>query len=101
MTQEELYEVVRNWNDEKSGERAAVLVSVEKDGDEANSCSAVMGVPYPLIEGVTKAIEQNKEVMLLIAAALGELNNSTFDRILNAVTQARMMYCKTFDNKEK
>ena len=101
MTQEELYEVIRNWNDEKSGERAAVFVSVEKDGDEAKSYSTVMGVPYPLIEGVAKAIEQNKEVMLLIAAALGELNNSTFDKILSAVTQARMMYCKTFDNKEK
>ena len=101
MTQEELYEVVRNWSNEKIGERAAVFVSVEKDGDEAKSYSTVMGVPYPLIDGVAKAIEQNKEVMLLIAAALGELNNSTFDRILNAVTQARMMYCKTFDNKEK
>ena len=101
MTQEELYEVIRNWNDEKSGERAAVFVSVEKDGDEAESYSTVMGVTYPLIEGVAKAIEQNKEVMLLIAAALGELNNSTFDRILSAVTQARMMYCETFDNKEK
>ena len=56
---------------------------------------------YTIIEGETKAIEQNKEDMLLIAAAKGELNNSTFDRILSAVTQARMMYCKTFDNKEK
>ena len=72
MTQEELYEVIRNWNDEKSGERAAVFVSVEKDGDKANSCSAVMGVTYPLIEGVAKAIEQHPDAVAIL------VNNPTY-----------------------
>ena len=99
MTQEELYEVVRNWSNEKIGERAAVFVSVEKDRDEAKAVSAVMGGANLLIGGVAKAIGLNKSVILLITAALAELNDSTFDKILSAVSQARAMDCTTSDDK--
>lgn len=92
MTQEELYEVVRNWSNEKIGERSAVFVLVEKDNeDEITSYSTVIGQMCPLIDGMTNIIEQNEEFMLLVSTALVGLNDDTFNKILSSVAQIRLM----------
>ena len=92
MTQEELYEVVRNWSNEKIGERSATFVLVEKDNeDEITSYSTVIGQMCPLIDGMTKTIEQNEEFMLLVSTALVGLNDDTFNKILSSVAQIRLM----------
>lgn len=101
MTQEELYEVVRNWSNEKIGERSAAFVLVEKDSeDEITSYSTVIGQMCPLIDGMTNVIEQNEEFMLLISTALVGLNDNTFNKILSSVAQTRLMNHTTSEDKK-
>ena len=102
MTQEELYEVVRNWSNEKIGKRATMLVMAEDIGNNSakTSCSA-MGRDVLLANGLSKAVEQNEDFAILAAMTLSAINDESFERILNSVIEARKLSRRVFDNKGK